>query len=173
MTKGWISSLTNRWTLRFQKIWSTAAQKMWKKAGPPHHPVVHGELSSGPQQISHWKTICGGTSCGQWRREWRRRWDKAEKTKKSPMAAQISTIWNGKWWEASWVFSLSTGHGGPQHKTSPRQHQLGQKRIIKVKKKTWEICHGHHHSRTTTTTAQHSGGPCSSTSWNLGSKVWR
>uniref|UniRef100_A0A2N9G4R2 Uncharacterized protein n=1 Tax=Fagus sylvatica TaxID=28930 RepID=A0A2N9G4R2_FAGSY len=26
------------------------AQKMWKKAGPPHHPVVHGELSSGPQQ---------------------------------------------------------------------------------------------------------------------------
>uniref|UniRef100_A0A2N9GE78 RNase H type-1 domain-containing protein n=1 Tax=Fagus sylvatica TaxID=28930 RepID=A0A2N9GE78_FAGSY len=23
---------------------------MWKKAGPPHHPVVHGELSSGPQQ---------------------------------------------------------------------------------------------------------------------------
>uniref|UniRef100_A0A2N9GEY4 Reverse transcriptase n=1 Tax=Fagus sylvatica TaxID=28930 RepID=A0A2N9GEY4_FAGSY len=22
----------------------------WKRAGPPHHPVVHGELSSGPQQ---------------------------------------------------------------------------------------------------------------------------
>ena len=40
-------------------------------------------------------------------------------------------------------------------------------------KETWEICHDHHHSRTTTTTAQHSGGPSSSTSWNLGSKVWR
>uniref|UniRef100_A0A2N9E2L9 Uncharacterized protein n=1 Tax=Fagus sylvatica TaxID=28930 RepID=A0A2N9E2L9_FAGSY len=33
--------------------------------------------------------------------------------------------------------------------------------------------HGNHHSRATTTTAQHSGGPCSSTSWNLGRKVWR
>jgi hypothetical protein len=22
----------------------------WKRAGPPHHPVVHGELSSSPQQ---------------------------------------------------------------------------------------------------------------------------
>ena len=21
----------------------------WKRAGPPHHPVVHGELSNGPQ----------------------------------------------------------------------------------------------------------------------------
>uniref|UniRef100_A0A2N9FH16 Uncharacterized protein n=1 Tax=Fagus sylvatica TaxID=28930 RepID=A0A2N9FH16_FAGSY len=29
---------------------SAKAQKMWKRAGPPHHPVVHGELSSGPQQ---------------------------------------------------------------------------------------------------------------------------
>uniref|UniRef100_A0A2N9GAK5 RNA-directed DNA polymerase n=1 Tax=Fagus sylvatica TaxID=28930 RepID=A0A2N9GAK5_FAGSY len=27
---------------------SAKAQKMWKRAGPPHHPVVHGELSSGP-----------------------------------------------------------------------------------------------------------------------------
>uniref|UniRef100_A0A2N9FGG3 Uncharacterized protein n=1 Tax=Fagus sylvatica TaxID=28930 RepID=A0A2N9FGG3_FAGSY len=25
---------------------SAKAQKMWKRAGPPHHPVVHGELSS-------------------------------------------------------------------------------------------------------------------------------
>jgi hypothetical protein len=29
---------------------SAKAQKMWKRAGPPHHLVVHGELSSGPQQ---------------------------------------------------------------------------------------------------------------------------
>uniref|UniRef100_A0A2N9HJH4 Uncharacterized protein n=1 Tax=Fagus sylvatica TaxID=28930 RepID=A0A2N9HJH4_FAGSY len=29
---------------------SAKAQKMWKRAGPPHHPVVHGELSSSPQQ---------------------------------------------------------------------------------------------------------------------------
>jgi hypothetical protein len=39
--------------------------------------------------------------------------------------------------------------------------------------KTQEVCHGHHHSRAVTTTAQHSGGPCSSTSQNLGSTVWR
>uniref|UniRef100_A0A2N9I1N3 Uncharacterized protein n=1 Tax=Fagus sylvatica TaxID=28930 RepID=A0A2N9I1N3_FAGSY len=39
--------------------------------------------------------------------------------------------------------------------------------------KTREVCHGHHHSRAVTTTAQHSGGPCSSTSQNLGSTVWR
>uniref|UniRef100_A0A2N9HVE6 RNA-directed DNA polymerase n=1 Tax=Fagus sylvatica TaxID=28930 RepID=A0A2N9HVE6_FAGSY len=38
--------------------------------------------------------------------------------------------------------------------------------------KTREVCHGHHHSRAVTTTAQHSGGPCSSTSQNLGSTVW-
>uniref|UniRef100_A0A2N9G6H2 RNA-directed DNA polymerase n=1 Tax=Fagus sylvatica TaxID=28930 RepID=A0A2N9G6H2_FAGSY len=44
--------------------------------------------------------------------------------------------------------------------------------IITKAEKTRGICHGHHHSRAVTTTAQHSGGPCSSTSWNLGSKVW-
>uniref|UniRef100_A0A2N9EQI3 Uncharacterized protein n=1 Tax=Fagus sylvatica TaxID=28930 RepID=A0A2N9EQI3_FAGSY len=43
--------------------------------------------------------------------------------------------------------------------------------IITKAEKTRGICHGHHHSRAETTTAQHSGGPCSSTSWNLGSKL--
>uniref|UniRef100_A0A2N9GX05 Integrase catalytic domain-containing protein n=1 Tax=Fagus sylvatica TaxID=28930 RepID=A0A2N9GX05_FAGSY len=37
-------------TRRKRSTAAVKAQKMWKRAGPPHHPVVHGELSSGPQQ---------------------------------------------------------------------------------------------------------------------------
>uniref|UniRef100_A0A2N9GCY1 Uncharacterized protein n=1 Tax=Fagus sylvatica TaxID=28930 RepID=A0A2N9GCY1_FAGSY len=70
---------------------------------------------------------------------------RAEKTKKSPMAAQI------KWSTAA-----------------PTETKITTKA-----EKTQEVCHGHHHSRAVTTTAQHSGGPCSSTSQNLGSTVWR
>uniref|UniRef100_A0A2N9HSF7 Uncharacterized protein n=1 Tax=Fagus sylvatica TaxID=28930 RepID=A0A2N9HSF7_FAGSY len=69
---------------------------------------------------------------------------RAEKTKKSPMAAQI------KWSTAA-----------------PTETEITTKA-----EKTREVCHGHHHSRAVTTTAQHSGGPCSSTSQNLGSTVW-
>ena len=29
---------------------SSQSPEKWKIAGPPHYPVVHGELSSGPQQ---------------------------------------------------------------------------------------------------------------------------
>ena len=45
--------------------------------------------------------------------------------------------------------------------------------------KSWkdqEVCHGRpnqHHPRATTTVAQHSGGPCSSSSWSLRRMVWR
>uniref|UniRef100_A0A2N9HXJ2 Uncharacterized protein n=1 Tax=Fagus sylvatica TaxID=28930 RepID=A0A2N9HXJ2_FAGSY len=39
-------------TRRKRSTAAAKAQKMWKRAGPPHHPVVHGELSSGPQQLS-------------------------------------------------------------------------------------------------------------------------
>uniref|UniRef100_A0A2N9HED2 Uncharacterized protein n=1 Tax=Fagus sylvatica TaxID=28930 RepID=A0A2N9HED2_FAGSY len=39
-------------TRRKRSTAAAKAQKMWKRAGPPHHPVVHGELSSGPQQSS-------------------------------------------------------------------------------------------------------------------------
>jgi hypothetical protein len=62
-------------------------QEKMKEAGPPHHPVVHGELPSGPQQTQSQNDL---------RRRQLQQDDgedeaRAEKTKKSPMAAQIST----------------------------------------------------------------------------------
>uniref|UniRef100_A0A2N9HCK7 Uncharacterized protein n=1 Tax=Fagus sylvatica TaxID=28930 RepID=A0A2N9HCK7_FAGSY len=124
-----------------------------KKAGHPRHPVVHGGLPSGPRQINpavHNQTQPQKQSAaapavmgdeGDDEEDEAR----AEKTKKSPMAAQI------KWSTAA-----------------PTETE-----IITKAEKTREVCHGHHHSRAVTTTAQHSGGPCSSTSQNLGSTVWR
>jgi hypothetical protein len=70
-------------------------QEKMKRAGPPHCPVVHGELPSGPRWITQRSTPNsvtkrsaaaasavtddGGDDI------------RSEKTKKSPMAAQIST----------------------------------------------------------------------------------
>ena len=62
------------------------SEKM-KESGPPRHPVVHGELSSGPPQTQYQNDL---------RRRQLQQNDEedeamAEKTKKSTMAAQIST----------------------------------------------------------------------------------
>jgi hypothetical protein len=62
------------------------SEKM-KEAGPPHHPVVHGELSSSSPQTQSQNDL---------RRRQLQQNDEedeamAEKTKKSTMAAQIST----------------------------------------------------------------------------------
>uniref|UniRef100_A0A2N9F487 Uncharacterized protein n=1 Tax=Fagus sylvatica TaxID=28930 RepID=A0A2N9F487_FAGSY len=75
---------------------------------------------------------------------------RAEKTKKSPWPPRsVST-------EANWSTAPPT-----------------ETEIMTKAEKTPKVYHGHHHSGAVTTTAQHSGGPCSSSSQNLGSTVWR
>uniref|UniRef100_A0A2N9GXV9 Reverse transcriptase Ty1/copia-type domain-containing protein n=1 Tax=Fagus sylvatica TaxID=28930 RepID=A0A2N9GXV9_FAGSY len=123
-----------------------------KKAGPPRCPVVHGELPSGPRWITQRSTP-------------------NSVTKRSAAAAPAAADDGGD--DISWSFPLSTGRGGLRHRMIHGITSWKQKQQLKAEK-TREVCHSHqdnHHSRATTTTAQHYGGPCSSTSWNLGSTV--
>ncbi len=73
-------------------------QEEIKEAGPPCYPVVHGELPSSPQWTTQQSTtnsvikrsaaaVPAAADDGE---------DdiRAEKTKKSPMATQISTSWS-------------------------------------------------------------------------------
>uniref|UniRef100_A0A2N9G4I0 Uncharacterized protein n=1 Tax=Fagus sylvatica TaxID=28930 RepID=A0A2N9G4I0_FAGSY len=146
---------------------------MWKRAGPPHHPVVHGELSSGPQQTQSPKKRSAAAPAAA-NDEGSDEEDEArlKRLRNLPWPPKSVPSEAGNDEKPSWVFSLSTGHGGPQHKpvhgsTSwDKNDNQGQKRLEKSAMATTT-------RRTTTTTAQHSGGPSSSTSWNLGSKVWR
>uniref|UniRef100_A0A2N9G4J9 Reverse transcriptase zinc-binding domain-containing protein n=1 Tax=Fagus sylvatica TaxID=28930 RepID=A0A2N9G4J9_FAGSY len=91
---------------------------------------------------------------------------RAEKTKKSPMAAQNQYQLKPAMMKHLLVIFFTHWSRWTALQTGPRQHQLKQRNHN-------QGCHGHHHSRAMTTTAQHSGGPCSSTSQNLGSTVWR
>ena len=59
----------------------------WKRADPPHHPVVHGGLPSGPQQTQSRKRSAAALAAASDEEDEAR----AEKTRKSLMAAQIST----------------------------------------------------------------------------------
>uniref|UniRef100_A0A2N9IB46 Uncharacterized protein n=1 Tax=Fagus sylvatica TaxID=28930 RepID=A0A2N9IB46_FAGSY len=90
---------------------------------------------------------------------------RAEKTKKSPMAAQNQYQLKPAMMKHLLVIFFTHWSRWTALQTGPRQHQLKQRNHN-------QGCHGHHHSRAMTTTAQHSGGPCSSTSQNLGSTVW-
>jgi hypothetical protein len=91
---------------------------------------------------------------------------RAEKTKKSPMAAQNQYQLKPAMMKHLLVIFFTHWSRWTALQTGPRQHQPKQRNHN-------QGCHGHHHSRAMTTTAQHSGGPCSSTSQNLGSTVWR
>ena len=66
-----------------------------KEAGLPHHPMVHDELPSGPQRITQRSTPNSVTerSAAAAPAAADDEGDdiRSEKTKKSPMAAQIST----------------------------------------------------------------------------------
>uniref|UniRef100_A0A2N9EQA3 Uncharacterized protein n=1 Tax=Fagus sylvatica TaxID=28930 RepID=A0A2N9EQA3_FAGSY len=89
---------------------------------------------------------------------------RAEKTKKPPMAAQNQYPTEASNDEtACWAFSLPTGRGGlgitdwsTAAPTETKMINQGQEATMATTTR-----------RATTTTAQHSGGPCSSTSWNL------
>uniref|UniRef100_A0A2N9F8J5 Uncharacterized protein n=1 Tax=Fagus sylvatica TaxID=28930 RepID=A0A2N9F8J5_FAGSY len=61
----------------------------WKRAGPPHHPVVHGGLPSGPQQTQSRKRSAAALAAASDEEDDEEDEARAEKTKKSPMAAQI------------------------------------------------------------------------------------
>ena len=62
-------------------------QEEMKGAGPPHCPVVHGGLSSGPQQTQITKRSAAAPAAASDGEDEAM----AEKTKRSTMAAQIST----------------------------------------------------------------------------------
>ena len=63
----------------------------WKRAGPPHHPLVHDGLSSGPQQTQSRGQSAAALTAASDEEDDEKDEARAEKTKKSPMAAQIST----------------------------------------------------------------------------------
>uniref|UniRef100_A0A2N9GW53 DNA 5'-3' helicase n=1 Tax=Fagus sylvatica TaxID=28930 RepID=A0A2N9GW53_FAGSY len=90
---------------------------------------------------------------------------RAEKTKKSPMAAQNQYQLKPAMMKHLLVIFFTHWSRWTALPTGPRQHQPKQRNHN-------QGCHGHHHSGAMTTTTQHSGGPCSSTSQNLGSTVW-
>jgi hypothetical protein len=62
-----------------------------KKAGPPCCPVVHGGLPSGPQQTQSRKRSAAALAVASDEEDDEEDEARAEKTKKSLMAAQIST----------------------------------------------------------------------------------
>uniref|UniRef100_A0A2N9FK63 Reverse transcriptase n=1 Tax=Fagus sylvatica TaxID=28930 RepID=A0A2N9FK63_FAGSY len=90
---------------------------------------------------------------------------RSEKTKKSSKAAQNQYQLKPAMMKHLLVTFFTHWSRWTALQTGPRQHQLKQRNHN-------QGCHGHHHSRAMTTPAQHSGGPCSSTSQNLGSTVW-
>uniref|UniRef100_A0A2N9G768 Uncharacterized protein n=1 Tax=Fagus sylvatica TaxID=28930 RepID=A0A2N9G768_FAGSY len=116
--------------------------------GPPRHPVVHGRLPSGSQPNPATKAICGGAS-----------YDGSVSTEAS----------NDETPAGHFLYPLVAVDCITEWSTAAPV----ETEIMTKAEKTREVCHGHHHSRAVTTTAQHSGGPCSSTSQNLGSTVWR
>ena len=63
----------------------------WRRTGPPHHPVVHGGLPSGPQQTQSRKRSAVALAAASDEEDDEEDEARAEKTKKSLMAAQIST----------------------------------------------------------------------------------
>uniref|UniRef100_A0A2N9FKV6 Integrase catalytic domain-containing protein n=1 Tax=Fagus sylvatica TaxID=28930 RepID=A0A2N9FKV6_FAGSY len=63
----------------------------WKRAGPPHHPVVHGGLPSSPQQTQSRKRSAAALAAASDEEDDEEDEARAEKTKKSPMAAQITS----------------------------------------------------------------------------------
>jgi hypothetical protein len=63
----------------------------WKRVGPPHHLVVYGGLTSGPQQTQSQKRSVAAPAAASDEEDDEEDEARAEKTKKSPMAAQIST----------------------------------------------------------------------------------
>uniref|UniRef100_A0A2N9HGU0 peptidylprolyl isomerase n=1 Tax=Fagus sylvatica TaxID=28930 RepID=A0A2N9HGU0_FAGSY len=87
---------------------------------------------------------------------------RSEKTKKSSKAAQNQYQLKPAMMKHLLVTFFTHWSRWTALQTGPRQHQLKQRNHN-------QGCHGHHHSRAMTTPAQHSGGPCSSTSQNLGS----
>jgi hypothetical protein len=91
---------------------------------------------------------------------------RSEKTKKSSKAAQNQYQLKPAMMKHLLVTFFTHWSRWTALQTGPRQHQLKQRNHN-------QGCHGHHHSRAMTTPAQHSGGPCSSTSQSLGSTVWR
>ena len=70
---------------------TSQSPEKWKRAGPPHHPVVHGRLSSGPQQTQSRGQSAAALAAASDEEDDEKDEARAEKTKKSPMAAQIST----------------------------------------------------------------------------------
>uniref|UniRef100_A0A2N9H197 Uncharacterized protein n=2 Tax=Fagus sylvatica TaxID=28930 RepID=A0A2N9H197_FAGSY len=89
---------------------------------------------------------------------------RSEKTKKSSKAAQNQYQLKPAMMKHLLVTFFTHWSRWTALQTGPRQHQLKQRNHN-------QGCHGHHHSRAMTTPAQHSGGPCSSTSQNLGSTL--
>uniref|UniRef100_A0A2N9FCC3 Integrase catalytic domain-containing protein n=1 Tax=Fagus sylvatica TaxID=28930 RepID=A0A2N9FCC3_FAGSY len=87
---------------------------------------------------------------------------RSEKTKKSSKAAQNQYQLKPAMMKHLLVTFFTHWSRWTALQTGPRQHQLKQRNHN-------QGCHGHHHSRAMTTPAQHSGGPCFSTSQNLGS----
>uniref|UniRef100_A0A2N9FJB8 Uncharacterized protein n=1 Tax=Fagus sylvatica TaxID=28930 RepID=A0A2N9FJB8_FAGSY len=132
--------------------------------------MVHGSISqspekwkeswsstppSGPRRITQrstansvTKTICGGASCS-----------KVTKKMTKRMRQGLKRPRNLPWPPKSVPAEVSNDERQAGYFLCP---------LVAV-----DFITNHHNSRATTTTAQHSGGPCSSTSWNLGSKVWR
>jgi hypothetical protein len=96
---------------------------------------------------------------------------RAEKTKKSPwLPRSVSTeASNDETPAGHSLYPLVAVDCITDWSTAPPT----ETEIMTKAEKTPEVCHGHHHSGAVTTTAQHSGGPCSSSSQNLGSTVWR
>uniref|UniRef100_A0A2N9I8N6 Uncharacterized protein n=1 Tax=Fagus sylvatica TaxID=28930 RepID=A0A2N9I8N6_FAGSY len=124
-----------------------------KKAGHPRHPVVHGGLPSGPRQINQ-RFTTKLSHKGNLRR------------RQLSVSTEAS---NDEALAGHFLYPLVAVDFITEWSTAaPAETEITTKA-----EKTREVCHGHHHSRAVTTTAQHSGGPCSSTSRNLGSTVWR
>jgi hypothetical protein len=67
------------------------SSEKWKRAGPPHHLVVHGGLPSGPQQTQSRIQSAAALAAASDEEDDEEDEARAEKTNKSPMAAQIST----------------------------------------------------------------------------------
>uniref|UniRef100_A0A2N9H4D7 RNA-directed DNA polymerase n=1 Tax=Fagus sylvatica TaxID=28930 RepID=A0A2N9H4D7_FAGSY len=126
----------------------------WRRAGPPRHPVVHDGLPSGPRQITQRFTSKLSHKSNLRRRQL---WQVTKKMTKK-MRQGLKRPRNLPWPPKSVSAEASNDEKQAGHFLCP---------LVAV-----DFITNHHNSRATTTTAQHSGGPCSSTSWNLGSKVW-
>uniref|UniRef100_A0A2N9H5V5 Uncharacterized protein n=1 Tax=Fagus sylvatica TaxID=28930 RepID=A0A2N9H5V5_FAGSY len=150
---------------------SAKAQKMWKRAGPPHHPVVHGELSSGPQQTQSPKKRSAAAPAAA-NDEGSDEEDEARLKRLRnlpwPPKSLPSEAGNDEKPAGYFLYPLVTVDLSTNQSTAA---PAGTQRMIKVKPKSLEKS-----AMATTTRGQRPprpstpGGPSSSTSWNLGSK---